>query len=314
MRWQKNFKLASITAGFQQRSFANRPTQSRPGPSYRMNDVYCDYCGPDITGDTAKRSDTAVKTCLKCEVSMCPKHVQHHLELPAFQDHPLVEPLSDMRKRKCTDHDEIFRYYCMEECKFLCSVCTLEGGPSGHAIKTLKNTMQDLQASLCKQLQKVNRKIRKVEKNMQEQNEMQQQNKDFLEGVDKQVDTFRGVLMSKIDELLSSLSECLRAYGEENSLSIQQDLVQIEADRRRLEVLHTGIEHLLQKNDPFQFIKEYMACAESYRGLLKKPLFKPCLSHAMRMDREVIGSRLEDKMENFMTYLREHVTTFIITL
>lgn len=60
--------------------------------------------------------------------------------------------------------------------------------------------------------------------------------------------------MSKMDELLTSLTECLRAYGE-NSLSIQQHLVQIEEDRSRLEVLRTGIEHLLQKNDPFQFIK-----------------------------------------------------------
>lgn len=144
-RWQKNFKLASISAGFQQRSFASQPSPSRPGPSYRPTDVHCDYCVPEITGDTVKRSATAVKSCLKCEVSMCPKHVQHHLELPAFQNHPLVEPLSDMRKRKCTDHDKMFRYYCMEECKFLCSVCTLEGGPSGHAIKTLKNTMHDLQ-------------------------------------------------------------------------------------------------------------------------------------------------------------------------
>lgn len=143
IQWQKNFKLASIADGFRNRSRAQRSSQSRPGPSCRTDEVRCDYCGPDATSDSAKRS-TAVKTCLKCEVSMCPEHVQHHLELPAFREHPLVEPLSDMKKRKCTEHDEMFRYYCMDERKFLCNACTIEGGHSRHGVKTLKNTMKDL--------------------------------------------------------------------------------------------------------------------------------------------------------------------------
>ncbi|XP_026798675.3 E3 ubiquitin/ISG15 ligase TRIM25 isoform X2 [Pangasianodon hypophthalmus] len=309
-QWQKNFKLANIADGLRRRSRAQRSGHSRPGPSYRTSEVRCDYCSPDVTGDSAKRS-TAVKTCLKCEVSMCPEHVQHHLELPAFREHPLVEPLSDMRKRKCIEHDEMFRYYCMDERKFLCNACTIEGGHSKHAIKTLKNTMKDLRASLETQLQKVDRKIRRVEKTVQEQREVEQQNKAFLEEVDKQVDTLRGALMTRLDGFLSSLSECVRAYEGENSLSIQQELVRTEEDRSRLGVVHAGIEQLLQENDPFQFIKEYMSCARSYRRLLKRPLFQP---HAATVDTEVIEERMEGKLEDFMADLREHITAFINTV
>ncbi|KAF4071469.1 hypothetical protein AMELA_G00273640 [Ameiurus melas] len=164
------------------------------------------------------------------------------------------------------------------------------------------------QASLDTQLQKVNRKIRRVEKNVKEQREVEQQNKAFLEEVDKQVDTLRGVLMTRLDGFLSSLSEGVRAYEGENSLNIQHGLVRTEEDRSRLGVVHAGIEQLLQENDPFQFIKEYMSCAKSYRRLLKRPLFQP---HAVTMDTEVIEECMEGKLEDFMTDLREHITTLI---
>lgn len=52
----------------------------------------------------------AVKTCLKCEVSMCQEHVRPHLELPAFREHPLTEPMNNLWKRKCPAHDEMYRW------------------------------------------------------------------------------------------------------------------------------------------------------------------------------------------------------------
>lgn len=61
--------------------------------------------------------------------------------------------------------------------------------------------------------------------------------------------------MTRLDGFLSSLSEGVRAYEGENSLNIQQGVVQTEEDRNRLGVVHAGIEQLLQENDPFQFIK-----------------------------------------------------------
>lgn len=144
--WQKNFKLANIADGFRRRGQSERAAQSRSNPSPRPAEVRCDYCPGDSSEDG--KGPMAVKTCLKCEVSMCPKHVQPHLELPAFREHPLVEPLNDMRKRKCLEHDEMFRYYCMDERLFLCNACTIEGTHNGHCIKTLKNTMKDFKVGL----------------------------------------------------------------------------------------------------------------------------------------------------------------------
>lgn len=104
-----------------------------------MSTVPCDYCHPfarqaldtsdglsaasasqgdgekEETGGAAAAAAAAdapmyaVKMCLKCEVSMCQEHVKPHLELPAFREHPLTEPMNDFWKRKCPEHEEMFR-------------------------------------------------------------------------------------------------------------------------------------------------------------------------------------------------------------
>lgn len=147
--FQKNFKLANIADDYRHRRRirAMPPTalKSRDLPSSSLVlqpcrngiAVPCDYCpsgsaeapaasaavdcssaasvsqqGGDSEGaaaPAAAASMFAVKTCLKCEVSMCQEHLKPHLELPAFRMHPLTEPMNDFWKRKCRDHDEIYR-------------------------------------------------------------------------------------------------------------------------------------------------------------------------------------------------------------
>lgn len=142
--FQKNFKLANIADDYRHRRRATPAApavpQSRASLSLSLAApqsrgalaVPCDYCpafaagassasamdGPSATSVPQQENKTeaasvpkfAVKTCLKCEVSMCQEHIKPHLELPAFCEHPLTEPINDFWKRKCPDHDEIYRY------------------------------------------------------------------------------------------------------------------------------------------------------------------------------------------------------------
>lgn len=56
---------------------------------------------------------------------------------------------------------------------------------------------------------------------------------------------------------------------------------------------------------------ELLSVFLSYRKLLKRPLFLP---HAVSMDTEAIEGRMESKLEDFMTELREDIATFINTV
>ncbi|KAJ8382521.1 hypothetical protein SKAU_G00032990 [Synaphobranchus kaupii] len=192
---QKNYRLANIAEDYRRRG---RPCRQAPPPP--PPPVHCDYCSP---GDAA----LAVKTCLQCEVSMCGEHVKPHLERPAFREHPLTEPLGDVRDRKCPAHDEMYRYYCVDERVCVCNACTIEGRHTGHTIKTLKNTMKDLKESLQMQMQKLSRKISRTEKFLQQRADAERDSHRFVEGAEQH--------MRVVGDLLQAQSS-LQALLQEN--------------------------------------------------------------------------------------------------
>ncbi|XP_028283542.1 E3 ubiquitin-protein ligase TRIM58-like isoform X2 [Parambassis ranga] len=106
----KNYALNNIAEDF--RVYRRRREK-------QTNCVYCDLCW--------QKHILAIKTCLKCEVSLCKEHVKDHLELPVFTGHPLVEPLGDLLERKCPEHkDAVLRYYCNSSRRYICNICALE--------------------------------------------------------------------------------------------------------------------------------------------------------------------------------------------
>lgn len=107
-------------------------------------EVLCDSCPPDADEG---RPPLAVKTCLRCEVSLCGEHLQPHLERPAFSTHLLVDPLGDLSQRRCPTHTEILRYYCADERVYICGDCLLEGGHARHKVKALRQVEEDLKVS-----------------------------------------------------------------------------------------------------------------------------------------------------------------------
>lgn len=107
-------------------------------------EVLCDCCPPKAEGG---QSPLAVKTCLRCEVSLCAQHLQPHLERPAFSKHLLVDPLGDLSQRRCPAHTEIFRYYCADERVYVCADCLLEGSHARHKVKALRQVEEDLKVS-----------------------------------------------------------------------------------------------------------------------------------------------------------------------
>ncbi|KAM6949162.1 E3 ubiquitin/ISG15 ligase TRIM25 [Aplochiton taeniatus] len=284
--FQKNFKLANIADDYRRRSRTAAAAAARDGllpalgarPSAKVPlSVPCDYC-PAVGGEaggtgpagegasgaaggggggaTAPRV-VAVKTCLKCEVSMCKEHVRPHLELPAFREHPLTEPLADLRRRKCQEHDEMFRYYCLEDKVCVCNACTIEGGHSGHTIKTLKNSMKDLRRLIDKQIRYLENKASRAEQKLHEQKEKERENKRFEEESEQRLTVLAEELKAKVDLFVASLRDSTRSHCGLNGTEIQRNITRIRQDQERLQVVRRGLDSLMQENDPFCFIETY---------------------------------------------------------
>ncbi|XP_067331694.1 E3 ubiquitin/ISG15 ligase TRIM25-like isoform X1 [Channa argus] len=123
MTVQKNYALANITENFR---------ENRRIRAVQTKNVYCDFCSDE--------NILAIKTCLKCEVSLCKEHVNPHLELQVFTGHPLVRPLGDLVERKCPQHkDEVLRYYCNASRRYICNICALES--KQHNVATEASTV-----------------------------------------------------------------------------------------------------------------------------------------------------------------------------
>ncbi|KAJ8007631.1 hypothetical protein DPEC_G00096180 [Dallia pectoralis] len=311
LTFQKNFKLANIADDYRRRGMEASTSQQPQGDQSTKTPVSvpCDYCPPGgASGVGEKGEPAAVKTCLKCEVSMCAEHVKPHMELPVFREHTLIEPIGDLRKRKCPKHDEMCRYYCMEDKVCICNACTIEGGHGGHTIKTLKNTMKDLKACLQIQLQKVEGKLIKTERTLQEQKEMEQENKMFLETLDQQITTLGEGLQVHLASFLAALRDCPQSLGCDSGPDIQQNISKVVQDQTRLHVVRSNIQALVQENDPFRFLETYKPSTQSFFRQWKKPLFCP---PNVIVNPDCLADAIEAKQEEFFTEVQSSVALLL---
>ncbi|XP_041083497.1 E3 ubiquitin/ISG15 ligase TRIM25-like [Polyodon spathula] len=113
---QRNFKLCSIVEGFKASEGASSP-------------VLCDMC--------LETPDPAVRTCLKCEISMCALHLKPHLEKKTFESHSLVEPKSDLGVKACPVYEEVGKFDCFED-----KSCTVKGKLKKYNLKKACSEMK----------------------------------------------------------------------------------------------------------------------------------------------------------------------------
>lgn len=90
-------------------------------------EVSCTYC--------MQLPVPAVKTCLRCDASLCEKHLNGHNQSP---DHVLVEPTVSFHFQKCKVHNEVLKYYCPEDDAVICTSCFLIGEHRGHPAEPLQ--------------------------------------------------------------------------------------------------------------------------------------------------------------------------------
>uniref|UniRef100_W5LPZ1 E3 ubiquitin/ISG15 ligase TRIM25-like n=1 Tax=Astyanax mexicanus TaxID=7994 RepID=W5LPZ1_ASTMX len=89
-------------------------------------------------------AEPAVKTCLHCETLLCEGHLKRHQERHRSKGHTLVEPLPDLDQRRCPDHRGELEFLCLQERRFLCNECVMEGKHVEHEVQMLEAAKSDL--------------------------------------------------------------------------------------------------------------------------------------------------------------------------
>ncbi|XP_049318949.1 E3 ubiquitin/ISG15 ligase TRIM25-like [Astyanax mexicanus] len=125
----KNFKLGGIVERYREAMSEQVLTAGKPT-------VPCDQC---LDG-----AEPAVKTCLHCETLLCEGHLKRHQERHRSKGHTLVEPLPDLDQRRCPDHRGELEFLCLQERRFLCNECVMEGKHVEHEVQMLEAAKSDL--------------------------------------------------------------------------------------------------------------------------------------------------------------------------
>ncbi|XP_060059770.1 E3 ubiquitin/ISG15 ligase TRIM25 isoform X2 [Erinaceus europaeus] len=138
----KNTVLCAVVEQFLQAEMAQEalpdgwtPPERATAPS-RAGHVACDHC----------LKVAAVKTCVVCMASFCLEHLLPHRESPAFRDHQLQEPIFDLMRRKCPQHNRLREFFCPEHDECICHVCLVEHKTCSPV--SLTDASRDLEAKL----------------------------------------------------------------------------------------------------------------------------------------------------------------------
>ncbi|XP_069567522.1 E3 ubiquitin/ISG15 ligase TRIM25 [Brachyistius frenatus] len=258
-------------------------------------EVLCDCCPPVRENGLPA---LAVKTCLRCEVSLCSEHLQPHLERPAFSTHLLVDPLGDLSQRRCLTHMEIFRYYCADERMYVCCDCLLEGGHEKHKVKALKQVEEDLKVILQTLFIKAKEKLKDGERILKEYENMDSAMADSLKQDDAQVEHLSSDLQVQVKKLDMALREITRKERQQVTERVHEDCLKVKGDMNQTLNIQHYLATLLSETDPFLLIWAFQSDDTKLLADLHGPIFVP---DPISLDRKHILEDIESKYREFIT-------------
>ncbi|XP_029308537.1 E3 ubiquitin-protein ligase TRIM11 [Cottoperca gobio] len=258
-------------------------------------EVLCDCCPPEEEG---RKPPLAVKTCLRCEVSLCALHLQPHLERPAFSTHLLVDPLGDLSQRKCPTHAEILRYYCADDREYVCGDCLLDGGHAQHKVKALRQVEEDLKVILQTLLSKAEEKLKDGGQILKDHECIDSTMADSLMEDIFQVERLGSDLQVQVMKLVGALREITKRERQQVIERVHEDCSKVRGDMSQALSIQYYLASLMAETDPFLLIWAFQSDDTKLLADLDNPLYVP---DAVSLDRKHILEDIESKYREFIT-------------
>ncbi|XP_056317264.1 E3 ubiquitin-protein ligase TRIM11 [Danio aesculapii] len=191
--------------------------------------VSCDLC--------VEVKTPALKTCLKCEISMCAQHLQTHLTTPVLlQTHALTSPVqagsSGQIASKCSAHGKLVEYYCLDDHVLVCMSCAIEKGHRLHNMKTLPTAHLEL-----------------VDKLNEEKKTLEQRKKQA-----KQLEMWHKNQTQALESCFRQLMETESALKD---LVFKRLQTSVSARLRALQMADVAVSSALKEEDNFNFLQKF---------------------------------------------------------
>lgn len=258
---QRNFKLCNIIEGFR----ASVPQmdgvpEPEPEPEPEKMEVFCDHCIDEQV--------LAVKTCLKCEVSLCSRHFQRHQEKESFRSHTVVATLTKEGMKGCATHHRPLEYFCSDDMTLLCATCFIEGMHHNHDVLTFSVAEEEMRRALENRSKVVSCRLQITESLLQKTAEERGASEAIGDKmVNKAVSLMDG-MAALVDRYRERLSVLLDEEKVQRRKSWQLGLSALEEQQQQLLDAHHKATQTLNETDPCLFIYRFVLIEQRLREVV----------------------------------------------
>ncbi|KAM5181256.1 E3 ubiquitin/ISG15 ligase TRIM25-like [Mantella aurantiaca] len=253
---QKNLKLANIVECYLS------SCQSPNG-----EEIFCTYC---IASQVP-----AIKTCIHCEASLCCLHLNKHNQT---SNHILIDPTPSLEHYKCPDHNELIKYFCLQDSSLLCTKCTLNAKHKGHDLELLSEAGDKKRLRLSG----FEKKLTVI---MEENENLRSKIEDYKESMLEKT----GILKNQVEDLFDGIREELNTLENKVLTEInQQEKVVYESCSREIQRINAELSALFERKNQIQQTRKI----EDHLTLLKQEVFdtdvKPVRVYVDKLEEEMI--------------------------
>ncbi|MGH0189762.1 UNVERIFIED_CONTAM: hypothetical protein FKN15_038242 [Acipenser sinensis] len=319
---RRNVQLCSIVEGF----------KASESPSSL---VLCDMC--------LETPHPAVRTCLKCEISMCALHLKPHLEKKTFESHALVEPKSELGINACPVYEDVGNFGCSEGKSCAGISCTIKGKlKKKNLIKACSEMKGGLQSKIKIMTEKLNLsqsflekghihgtsvKAASVENGKTDHPEVNLESEiikkihlaeSLLQKGEKNkasVKVSSAELKQNVSGLFDRIAQLVCTYKEKMLNMIEEEQCYLVDSLERSTDYITKQQHLckeiqqqadsiLAETDQFQFIRKYQQIQTKLKAALETPLNENDITSQTMHNKKLLES-LERTFVEFQAEIRE---------
>ncbi|CAN0114958.1 unnamed protein product [Lampetra fluviatilis] len=256
--WERasSFSCPQCRAAFPERpqlkrnvALANLVEQLRVGE--RMAGVvFCDTCDD---GETR-----AVKTCVRCQTSLCEPHLKPHLKNPRLMEHTLVAPTIILEEQRCKKHKQELIFYCKQDGGLVCTDCIIAGDHTGHTFITLEDEHQTRKNGVAAETRAVEEKRKKAEASMVR---MKAARKDVQDSMVQTKACISGEftrMRAMLDEDEKAALDRVDMKGRELLSQIEENIAHYQREISDLQAAATRLRALQEERDSLSFLQVHL--------------------------------------------------------